>query len=292
MKILYIPLDFHRHTESPELFSDLVKALKGEIYQSREQAINFKPDVVLFHGGLTPNELYGLKKDLHVPILMWTGDCRYMPQPSLMMYKDVVDAFILPFSGKAKQRHSKLIGKPCYFLWEPIQNWRFKKPQELLEGPVTFVGNLYETLPGGETRQEIISFINTYANDLRVYGNFPGCSSLDNNLLPERYNNSYAVIAENNLHDIDDYFTPRNIGAMAAGSCVAMRYFPNIEEYFVDGKDCFVYRHKYELLDIIQFLQRNPVIRNRVASDGYYTALSYFSLDNFATEFKNIVNSL
>jgi hypothetical protein len=292
MKVSYIPLDFQRHSESPELFSDLETALKGQVYQSAAQAVSYGPDVVLFHGGLGPNELLQLKQILKVPIIMWTGDCRYIPQDSLMNYREIVDAFILPFAGGTKSRYEKLLGKPCYFLWEPIQNWRFKKPQSILSGTTTFIGNLYENLPGGESRQEILSFLNTYINQLAVYGSFPGKTSVDNDNVPDIYNNSYIVIAENNMHDIEAYFTPRNIGGMAAGSCVVMRYFSGIEQFFIDGKDCFVYRHKYELLDIIQFLERNPDVRNRIAFEGYYTALSYFSPDNFATEFKNIVNSL
>src|SRR3990167_20453 len=160
MKILYIPLDFYRHTKSPELFTDLVNALKGEIYQSKEQAVAYSPDIILFHGGLTPRELFDLKSDLNnIPVLMWTGDCRYVPQESLMIFKDVVDMFLLPFDGDAKNRYSDVLGKPCHFIWEPIQNWRFKEWKEMISGPVTFVGNLYENLPGGETRSEIFSFI-------------------------------------------------------------------------------------------------------------------------------------
>lgn len=288
MKILYIPLDFHRHAESPELFTDLVNALGGEIYQSKEQAIAYKPDVILFHGGLSPDDLRILKNELNAPVFMWTGDCRYIPQESLMMYRDVADAYCLPFSGEYKDRYQRILGKPCYFLWEPIQNWRFKHPKELKEGPVTFAGNLYDSLPGGETRPEMLSFLNIHLRELKIYGSFPGCSTIDNGRLPEIYNNSYVVIAENNIHDIPAYFTPRNIGAMASGSCVVMRWFPGIEEFFIDGVDCFVYKHKYELLDIILFLQKNTKIRHEIAIGGNKEALRSYTPEMFALRFKDI----
>lgn len=291
MKILYIPLDFHRHAESPELFTDLVNALGGEIYQSKEQAIAYKPDVILFHGGLSPDDLRILKNELNAPVFMWTGDCRYIPQESLMMYRDVADAYCLPFSGEYKERYQRILGKPCYFLWEPIQDWRFKDYRELNEGHVIFAGNLYDNLPGGESRSEILSFLSIHLRELKIYGNLPGSQPVDNNLLPLLYNDAYVVIAENNIHDIEGYFTPRNIGGMAAGSCVVMRRFPGIENFFTDGIDCFIYNNKYELLDIIQFLQRNPKIRNSIAGHAYCRAVYGFTVYDFSSSFKLIANN-
>lgn len=288
MKVLYIPLDFHRHDESPELFTDLVEALGGAVYRSWEHAMVYQPDVILFHGGMNPDELSTLKKFLKVPVYMWTGDCRYIPQESLMMYRDVVDVYLLPFEGRIKDRYQNILRKPCYFLWEPIQNWRFKEPKEMQEGKVVFIGNIYDNLPGAEERMEIMQFLNNRIDNLKAYGSFPGCAELENNRVPEVYNNSYAVIAENNMHDIGWYFTPRNIGGMAAGSCTLMRHFPGIEDFFTDGYDCFIYHHKHELLNIIEFLQNNPDVRNLVAGNGYNRAVANFHVTNFANKFKDI----
>lgn len=287
MKVLYIPLDFHRHDESPELFTDLVDALGGTVYRSWEHAMVYQPDVILFHGGLNPDELGTLKKFLKVPVYMWTGDCRYIPQESLMMYRDVVDAYLLPFEGRVKDRYQSILGKPCYFQWEPIQNWRFKEPKEMQEGKVVFVGNLYDNLPGGKSRSEICSYLGARIKEFAAYGSGFDMSA-DNNNLPNFYNKSYIVIAENNMHDIGWYFTPRNIGGMAAGSCVVMRWFPDIEIFFKDGDNCFVYHHKYELLDIIQFLQINPEVRNKVAKNGYDKVRSNFTVNNFAASIESL----
>ena len=292
MKILYIPLDYHRHRESPELFTDLVNALEGEIYQSSEQAVAYKPDIILFHGGLIPSDLKILKLLTGAPVIMWTGDCRYMPQESLMMYRDIVDIFLLPFDGEHKDRFSALLCKPCYFIWEPIQNWRFKQPQDLLEGPVSFIGNIYDNLPGGEDRLYTMEFIDERVKEMKIRGAFPGSEPVDNDIVPYIYNDAYIVIAENNMHDIQYYFTPRNIGGMAAGSCVVMRWFPGIEGFFEDGHNCFIYRHKYELLDIIQFLQKNPSVRNKVALNGYLEASNKFGVKNFANRVKEIIGEV
>ena len=56
MKILYIPHNYYRHETNPELFTDLVNALGGEIYKSSLQAREYKPDVILFHGSLGPDD--------------------------------------------------------------------------------------------------------------------------------------------------------------------------------------------------------------------------------------------
>jgi spore maturation protein CgeB len=73
---------------------------------------------------------------------------------------------------------------------------------------------------------------------------------------------------------------------MAAGSCVVMRRFPNIERFFIDGYDCIVYDNEYELADIINFLKKNPETRNYIAQNGSLTANLKYRPINFVEQFK------
>lgn len=293
-RLLYIPLDYHRHTEDPMLFSDILdafgKQINVKIFAGIDDAINWKPDVIFFQGSLSLEECFELKNKTNALFTMWTGDARYAPNPSLLLYKEVVDLFLLPFDGKTRYLYKAALQKECAFIWEPIQNWRFKSPQYLNDGSVVFVGNLYDNFPGGEKRLEIIEFLSGRIKDFEFRGNLIGnASPIDYKLVPEYYNNAYITICENNYDDIESYFTPRNIGAMAAGSCSLHRIFPSIENFFWNGSNCFHYRNKYELLEYIYFLQTNPKVRNRIAQEGYKHAYERFTADNWVTKYLDIL---
>lgn len=290
---MYIPLDFHKHNENPLLFTDFLEAFNlfydARIFTSMEESVDFKPEIVFFQGSLTIDELTYLKSQTGATICMWTGDCGYTPNSSLLAFKSVVDIYVLPHYGM-KKRFESILGKRCAYIFEPIQGWRYKAPVEMTEGTVCFVGNQYHNLPGGKSRAELIDFLTNFNVDLDIRGAvLHSHGPIENKDLPDLYNSSYIVIAENNIHDIDGYFTPRNIGAMAAGSCVVMRWFPGIDIHFKDGHNCFVYKTKYELLDIIVFLKNNPDYRNSIAWKGYYHALSTYAPSNFVVGFSNVI---
>lgn len=294
LKLLWIPLDYNRHNDSPELFTDVLKALQVSfdtmIYQGRlDQGAAFKPDIVLFQGSMSITDLAKLKEFTGALTIMMTGDCRYAPMQSLMEYRSVVDCYLVPFSGELLNTYTTLLGKPCHFLWEFVQNWRFKKPLMMEEGPVTFVGNIYNNLPGSEGRKDLVDFIEASGVNINCWGSGFDKGEIKNTEVPTLYNQSYIVIAENN-HDIQDYFTPRNLGGLAAGSCTLMKYFPGIEKFFQNLVHCIYYSNKYELLQFIELLKNNPELRNQIASQGHGLALTNFGLDSWVAALKQIIN--
>lgn len=291
MKILLIPLDFHKHSDD-RMFGDMLRAFgknnEAQMFENIQSAVHFAPDVIFYQGGLTSIDCQILKAHTDSYWVTWTGDVRYAPMEHLMNCRSFTDLFLLPFTGKLLKTYYKLLGVPCRFIFEPFQNWKFIAPKEMQSGRITFVGNIYDTVPGGEQRKEIIPFLSKHFNEVQAYGsgfNEP----MDNFKVPELYNNSFAVICDNNWKDIPGYFTPRNLNAMSAGSCALMRIFPDIEKQFENWEHCIYYRHKYELLDIISFLKQNPEQRNRIAKSGYEHARKNFTFDNFVTNFINTI---
>lgn len=289
MRILYIPLDYHRHKEDDRFFGDLLRAFQNQceciIYDGNiDNAIAFKPTHVFYQGSLTIEDIIKIKTATKCKWTTWTGDVRYAPMQYLMDLKEVTDQYYFPFSGELLRTYSRLLGKTCVYIYEPFQDWRYKTPKQMTEGRISFVGNVYETLPGGTERIEISKYIGKHCSELVCYGS--GFDwSIKNCDVPDLYNDSYLVIADNNWNDIEGYFTPRNLGAMAAGSCCLMRTFPGIEEHFENWKHCVYYRHKYELLDIITFLKVNPEVRNRIAIKGHELATTKYSMNNFVKQF-------
>ena len=293
-KILLIPLDYYKHIEHPELFSDLITAFnkktETKIYTTQDEAINFSPDVILFQGSLSVGDLAELKEHTKAKVAMWTGDFRYAPTQSLMDYKQVADLYLLPFCGEQLLIYENILAKPCYFLWEYIQDWRFIEPKTLESGDVVFVGNCYEAF--GNDRVELIDFLAKHVPGFKAYGSCPQTNGMINYKdVPNLYNNSYLVIAENNWHDVNGYFTPRNLAAMSAGSCCMHHYFPGIEKYFENFVDSVIYKHKYELLDQINFLKANPQVSNAIAKKGHEVAKVKYKTDIWVDCFLKIVTN-
>lgn len=280
-KILLIPLDSHRVSEG--IFDDMLTAFSeqfnAKIFTDLMDGRVFEPDYIFYQGGLTLIDLAYLKEHTGAKIIMWTGDARYMPTQSLINLRNVVDLYLLPFSGPTSELYQKILGKPCEFIWEPIQEWRFRRPNELQSGDTVFIGNQYDNLPGGRERRRILTFIHDLNRHLYVYGSMAvACNygAVEYTRTPEIYNNAYIVICENNL-TLQDYFTPRNIGAMAAGSVGLHRYFPGIEKHFVNMEDGLIYSDEYECLEAIEMLQKNPDIRNKIAWSSYKNALEKYT---------------
>lgn len=298
MRILLIPTDYHRHTEDPKLFTNMLDAFNrqavAQIFTTMDLAIRFKPDVIFFQGSLSPEHCEVLKKETGALFTMWTGDARYMPTTSLMDYKEVVDLYLLPFREPELNTYRTILGKKCEFLWEFIQDWRYMEPKMLKEGSVSFVGNVYENMPGGQIRTDLEDFL--HRNLINEHVVFRGSGFTGGQIpyeqVPDFYNQSYAVICENNFSDIHSYFTPRNLGAMAAGSCALMKYFPGIEVFFQNLIHCVYYRDKYELLECIDFLNKNSNIRNTIASNGHKLAIENFSMDKWVETFLKTIKNV
>ena len=90
---------------------------------------------------------------------------------------------------------------------------------------------------------------------------------------------------------LDGYFTHRNLIALASGSCVLMKHFPGIEQFFTNWEHCVFYKTNYELLDIIEFLKREPSIRNKIAKNGNSYVRQNYLNSNFAYNFYQILKN-
>lgn len=293
MKFLLIPLDSYKHQTDDRMFGDMFRAFAKNdaamMFTDIETAILFEPDVVFYQGGLTKDQCIQLKNATDCHWVTWTGDVRYAPMEHLILCKEFTDLFLLPFTGNLLKRYYKCLGVPCRFIWEPFQNWKFIEPKQMQEGKISFVGNNYATVPGGEERRELLPFIKQEFPEFECYGSGFDKGPISNFDVPQLYNDSYAVICDNNWNDIASYFTPRNLNAMSAGSCAVMRIFPDIEKYFTNYKHCIYYKHKYELLDVLSFLKKSPDVRNKIAQAGYDHVKKNFTFDNFVEQFKAVI---
>jgi len=276
MKFLFIPIDFHIQGVLAGV-EDAFKSIGHEavVYSTFDDAVGFSPDAIVYQGSLEPNICAKLKKSTGATFVMITGDFRYTPTPSLMELRGITDLYLLPFTGEYRRLYEHILGVRCEYLFEYIHPHRYMQPYDREYGAIVFVGNSYTHFPSN--RQQIMEFLSIHIQGFFCYGSLGAISNgvVQNNLVPILYNKSYAVVCENNWHDVEGYFTPRNVGAMAAGSCALMKHFPGIESHFYSWENCIVYKHQYELIDICNFLINHPDIRNKIANKGYQHSLNF-----------------
>jgi len=301
-KLLYIPLDYCRHAESDSIFNSMLSGFntqfEARVFKNMEESTLFNPDLVYMHGNaISIEECHLLKKSTNAFFTIWVGDVRYAPLPEAMSMIDVANLYLFPFKGEQLKSFSRILNTPCEYLFEVFDDRQIRDVKEISSGRIVFVGNVYEHFPGGEERISLVKFIGKYTPELEYYGSFPYESNsakggIDFSNVPDLYNSSYLTIAHNNRNDIDGYFTHRNLIALASGSCVLMKYFPGIEEFFINWEHCVYYKTNYELLDVIEFLKRNPDIRNKIAKSGNTYVRENYLNANFAYKYNEILNKI
>ena len=298
-KLLYIPLDYHLHSENG-VFDSILNGFKTEfntlIFKTLEESIRFNPDYVFMHGNVISLEDCNTLKSLTGAMFtIWVGDVRYAPLPEAMNMIGVADLYLFPFNGKQLEYFSRILDTPCEYIFEVFDDRQVREVKEMTVGRVVFVGNVYDHFPGGEERISLANFIGKYVPELELYGSFPYSANSKGNIdfsqVPDLYNTSYLTIAHNNRNDIDGYFTHRNLIALASGSCVLMKHFPGIEQFFTNWEHCVFYKTNYELLDIIEFLKREPSIRNKIAKNGNSYVRQNYLNSNFAHNFYQILKN-
>lgn len=290
MKILLIPLGWENPADHFDLVNSFRKDHEPTLYNKNLIIDIEKYDVVFYQGGLSKERCVEIKIKTNATWITWTGDVRYAPLHHLQECKEFTDIYAVPFSGSLLNTYFKLLGKPCRFIWEYFPYYRLREPKELNSGPVSFVGNVYDCVPGGTDRIELAKFLRGQLNEFQAFGSFPmeDISQAEVDSVPDIYQNSYLTIAQNNWHDIPEYFTPRNLQGMSS-SCCLMKWFPGIEKHFTNWVDCVYYRHKYELLDVITYLKLNPEKRNQIARKGFELVREKYCLDSWVKQFINLL---
>jgi hypothetical protein len=296
-KALFIPVDYHK----TEIFNYPLSCFNSSLCETKlfttvEDAIAYSPDIIfLAEGALPPEDCKKIKGD--AVLILRAGDVRYTPYGSLMKYIGIADLCLVGFEGYLSKIYSRLLNMPCYRLWEPVSKDILLPPiVSGFQNEAVFVGNYYSHLPGGTERVDTLKFIDGNNIKIDIYGNMPICSSTGNhgsieyNDVFDLYNKSFTVIAEHNYTDVDGCLNPRILMALASGSCCVARYFPQCECLFKNWEDIIFYRHKYELLDILNFLRKNAHIRNEIAGKGQETYRQKYSYANYVLELKNILH--
>lgn len=293
LRLLYIPLDYHLETYR-EWYEAFSKHYEVKYYVSLEDAIIFKPHILLCHAGaLSLNELKALRVNLaSASMYDWTGDCREELLEPVMRGKNIFDATFMAAGIGQKDMYEKALGHPVHYLQHAVAaDIQYSVRRNFLDKKITFIGNNYDQFEGARERNELCELLSKEYIDFKIYGNgyddpkYNNCHSVHPTLKYQLYNESYVALSSNILNGIEGYWSDRPLEIMAAGSCCIMRYVPNLEKYFIDHKECFFYDSNTEALRIIRDLLSNEYFRNQVAAAGQKRVLSKHTYDNRVHEF-------
>lgn len=82
------------------------------------------------------------------------------------------------------------------------------------------------------------------------------------------YTRAKVVLSVNHFNSIERYYSDRQLIAMASGRPVVCRYVPGLEEEFMDGRDCAMWRTTDELVVRTRRLLDNPELAAQVGAAG------------------------
>ena len=82
------------------------------------------------------------------------------------------------------------------------------------------------------------------------------------------YTRAKVCLSINHFNHIERYYSDRQLIAMASGRPVACRYVPGLEEEFIHGKECMMWRNTTELVDMVKLLLRDTEFAAQVGAAG------------------------
>ncbi len=161
-----------------------------------------------------------------------------------------------------------------------IPDW--KVPFEVPD--VVYSGNHYGAdMVGSEVREACVRAVHEAGIKIGVVGGGwekTGLTVLGKCTVKQQvqvYKRAKVVLSVNHFPDLAGYHGDRTITAMASGTAVVQRWFPDLEEEFQDGVDFAVFHDKTELVEKVRSLLENDERRDALGASGRARAIQRHS---------------
>ncbi len=260
-KLLFAPQDYHLKP-NPAFYDAFCREFDCEYYSDGQTA-----DYVFMQSmAITPEQA----KATGATIIQWTGDCRLEPLSEVIDTPAHITLLASAIGQQDLYPGSKYLQHAGH---------DFREVNENANG-IVFIGNNYNHFPGAKERGELCEML---GKQIKVYGNgfeppkYNSVGFIPYADVADIYNDAYIGISSSIFNNIEGYWSNRPLDIMAAGCCCLMRYSPNLEQWFEDGKDCLFYHSNDEAIEIINAL--TPEKRNRIARHGQVTIKQYHTYD-------------
>ena len=299
-RLLFIPLHYNT---TPQPHEDWFNALNDEFdvmyfrfdLANRTLTGAFKPEYIFIQSGaILPDQVEYIKEYTGAKLIQWTGDARSEAMENVTQYKGVVDLTLLAVGIGQKEMYEKALGSPVGYMQQGVFESFFKEPKELESGRIVFIGNNYDHFEGAVERSELCKMLSSKfrIDEFEVIGNGFNNSSWNNvRSIPydesaQIYNDAYISISHACFNDIEGYYSNRTLDIMASGGCCFMRYVPNLEQFFENGKHCVFYYDNEDCKTKIEYFLKRPDLRNEIARNGYELAKQKHTFKQRAKEIK------
>jgi Glycosyl transferases group 1 len=246
-------------------------------------AWEFRPDWIWLHlqetGIIQWSTLAEVKKLMpKVPIVQWMGDCRRAVSPYLASICNVADLTCISSVGQmqlfmqagAREVRYLQIGLDWDedVLGQPPWTPPFQVPQ------VAFCGGYYGDLyPGTVDRVRGVQALRSANLDVGIVGGgwpagFPVVGTCTVKQQHHVWKRAKVAVNINHFNDIQNYYSDRQIIAMASGTPLVCRYVPGLESEFTHGTHCLWYNDDAELVAHVRTLLGNPALAQKIGQAG------------------------
>jgi spore maturation protein CgeB len=246
-------------------------------------AKNFKPDWIFTQfqesNVITGATMAQVRRALPKCVLTtWMGDCRKTVSPylasvirevHLTLISSVGQTGMFMEAGAKEVRYLQIgldwdedvLGLPA---WTPP----FRIPNVVFCGG--FYGDLY---PGTKDRVNGIQALRNAGIDIGIVGNgwpkgYPVIGLCGVKQQHHVWKHAKVCLNINNFNDIQNYYSDRQLIAMASGRPLVCRYIPGLENEFENGKHCLWYYDEAELVGHVRKLLSDPDLSARIGAAG------------------------
>lgn len=234
---------------------------------------------------ITPDSLIALREKLpHCVLTHWSGDVRDKVASYFAGICKATDLTLAANVGYLKKYEEAGAKETMYVAhgldWNedvlglPAWESPFKVPE------IVYCGNHYgDRVMGTEAREKAVRALFEAKLPIGVVG-----SGWENTGLPvlgschvkqqvHVYRKAKVVLSVNHFPDLAGYHGDRTITAMASGTPVITRYFPEIEKEFAEGVDLLVFRSEQELVEKAKQLLEDEALRKDIGRAGRREAI-------------------
>lgn len=280
-----LQLSFIRHSTEYREISTGDKEVNQKAVQI---ATEFKPDLVFVQiqaAGIISLDTFIYLNKLGCKIINWNGDVRdSVPQWMI----EVAPYCISSFTNMRDVNSMKSLGYKAEFC-EIGYNEHIYKPEGKINktNKIVFFGNNYgkNHFPMSEFRIEMVSWLKArYYNSFSVYGTgwHNGDGNFNHSQEEEAAAYRGAEIAINCSHyEIEKYSSDRLLRILGVGVPVCFsKWYPKIEEDYIDGVHLRVWRNLTELETLInEHANGGQEANNLIAENGMKLAQEKFTFD-------------
>lgn len=260
-------------------------------WQFCDDVIRFQPDWIWLQlqnsDVITAESLAKLEKELpRCVITHWCGDVRSEVSPYFASICKathmtlVANCGFIPKYMDAGARETRYVPHGLDWnedvLWQPEWSPDFEVPE------IVYCGNHYGfDMVGSEIREAAVRTLQKAGFDIGVVGRGwegRGLKVVGHCKVKQQvqvYRKAKIALSVNHFPDLAGYHGDRTITAMASGTPVLQRWFPDLEREFHDGKDIVVFRNDKELVEKAKLLLEDESLRQTIGKAGRAEVLKF-----------------